>query len=77
MPGSEEEEIRKRLGKANKPFEEHDIEYYICPVCNKKFTLYGCKGWAYKKKIRNQAAYNYFCDYNCMRKAERILNGTN
>lgn len=39
--------------------------------------MIGKSGWAYKKKIRNQAAYNYFCDYNCMRKAERILNGTN
>jgi hypothetical protein len=77
VPGSEENEIRKRLKTPNRLQDDHGWTYYICPVCKKEFTMIGKTGWAYKKKIRNQAAYNYFCDYNCMRKAERILNGTN
>lgn len=44
--------------------------YRKCPVCKKKFWIYDCETWAYKRKKYGGGGFDYFCSWHCMREDE-------
>ena len=71
-----DEAIKKRLSKPNPEQNDQGWKFFVCPVCQKEFSLFGKSGWAYKKKLHGyNKPFTFFCNYTCMRKAEQIKNG--
>lgn len=67
-PRSEEtKQILRELRKVQKKEkDEHNVIWYICPVCKKRFNTEKYPNYSYKD------TKHVFCGYDCMRKAEKL-----
>ena len=65
--------LKKAQAKRTEPGIYGDITIYTCPICGKEFDTEKYPQYAYKKQAFNHK--HIFCGYDCMRKAEKIMNG--
>ena len=77
-PTTEEQKVilkslKKAQAKRTEPGIDGDITIYTCPICGKEFDTEKYPQYAYKKQAFNHK--HIFCGYDCMRKAEKIMNG--
>ena len=75
------ERIKQVTEKGNAGEYFGGIPTFICPICNKRFSIMDMGAWIFKRRRfwkakgnNKTTVINYFCSYGCTSKYDSIFN---